>query len=158
MLCCSRSEYIYANALSDNDEDTNTWWPYFRHLSDYVRRTSYALTLGKSMAGLNAQSKGRRLGIFAPGGSETGRGAHGGREGKAGEGLRITWGASLPGKIARARLERASWEIAQDIHRALWAQHLAPSWSRVVGDPITLPFTWRRRRKRRRTPPAGKGS
>lgn len=76
----------------------------------------------------------------------------------AGEGLRITWGASLPGKIARARLERASWEIAQDIHRALWAQHLAPSWSRVVGDPITLPFTWRRRRKRRRTPPAGKGS
>jgi len=27
--------------------DTNTWWPYFRHLSDYVRRTSYALALGK---------------------------------------------------------------------------------------------------------------
>ncbi len=30
--------------------DTNPWWPYFRLLSDYVRRSSYALSLGKPRA------------------------------------------------------------------------------------------------------------
>lgn len=66
----------------------------------------------------------------------------------AGEGLRIHFGAALRRNAARAKLERASWEIAQDVHRALWEQHLSPSWSRVIGEPITLPFTWRRRRRR----------
>lgn len=75
---------------------------------------------------------------------------HGGdtRRAIAGEGLRITWGAALPKRAARAKLERASWEIAQELHRALWEQGLSPEWSRVVGEPITLPFTWRRRRRR----------
>jgi hypothetical protein len=44
-----------------------------------------ALTLGKAVAGLNAQSKGRRLGIFRPG-KEKGRKA---RERKRGEEFRI---------------------------------------------------------------------
>lgn len=66
----------------------------------------------------------------------------------AGGGLRITWGTALPRKAGRARLERTSWEVAQDLHRALWEQHLEPGWSRVLGEPITLPFTWRRRRRR----------
>ncbi len=70
------------------------------------------------------------------------------RRALAGEGLRITWGTALPRNAARARLERSAWEIAQDIHRALWGQRLSPDWSRVIGDPITLPFTWRRRRRR----------
>ncbi len=75
---------------------------------------------------------------------------HGGdtRRAIAGEGLRITFGAALLRRTSKARLERASWEIAQEVHRALWAQGLSPDWSRVVGDPIVLPFTWRRRRRR----------
>ena len=41
-----------------------------------------ALTLGKSLAGLNAQSKGRALGIYAPGaGAAAGRGRHEARPG-----------------------------------------------------------------------------
>lgn len=80
---------------------------------------------------------------------------HGGdtRRAMAGEGLRLTWGAVVKGNVGKARKERAAWEIAQDIHRALWEQGLSPSWSQVVGDPITLPFTWRRRRKRHPPPP-----
>jgi hypothetical protein len=71
----------------------------------------------------------------------------------AGEGLRISFGTALPRNAARAKLERAGWEIAQDVHRALWDQHLQPDWSRVVGEPITLPFKWRRRRRRWRAVP-----
>lgn len=44
-----------------------------------------ALTLGKAVAGLTAQSKGRRLGIFSPGsasGAETAKGAKGAHEAK----------------------------------------------------------------------------
>jgi len=80
---------------------------------------------------------------------------HGGdtRRAMAGEGLRLTWGAAVKGNVGKARKERASWEVAQDIHRALWEQGLSPSWSQVVGDPITLPFAWRRRRKRYPPPP-----
>lgn len=54
--------------------DNNTWWPYFRHLSDYVRRSSYALTLGKPAvdAGIllpeddvmAAQAPGRGLNLY----------------------------------------------------------------------------------------------
>jgi hypothetical protein len=54
--------------------DTNTWWPYFRHLSDYVRRTSYALTLGKPAVDVGillpeddvmaAQAPGRGLNLY----------------------------------------------------------------------------------------------
>ena len=36
----------YASILMN---DKNPWWPYFPRLSDYVRRTSYALTLGKPL-------------------------------------------------------------------------------------------------------------
>ncbi len=75
----------------------------------------------------------------------------------AGEGLRITFGTALPRNAGRAKLERATWEIAQDVHRALWDQHLSPSWSRVPGDPITLPFTWRRRRRRWGGQPSSSG-
>lgn len=32
--------------------DNNPFWPYFRYLSDYVRRVSYVLTLGKPAAGV----------------------------------------------------------------------------------------------------------
>jgi hypothetical protein len=46
-----------------------------------------ALTLGKSMAGLNAQSKGRRLGIFTPAGKP--EAARATREAEAGETLRV---------------------------------------------------------------------
>lgn len=76
---------------------------------------------------------------------------HGGdvRRALAGEGLRITWDAVLPPKTPEEKRERSAWDVAQDVHRALWAQGLSPDWSRVVGDPITLPFTWRRRRRRR---------
>ena len=75
---------------------------------------------------------------------------HGGdiRRALAGEGLHITWGAVAPRQRSKERCERASWDVAQDIHRALWAQGLSPQWSRVIGEPITLPFTWRRRRRR----------
>jgi hypothetical protein len=75
---------------------------------------------------------------------------HGGdtRRAVAGEGLRLTWGAAVKGNVGKARRERAHWEVAQDIHRALWEQGLSPSWSQAIGDPITLPFTWQRRRKR----------
>ncbi len=75
---------------------------------------------------------------------------HGGdtRRAIAGEGLRLTWGPAVKGNVGKAKRERAAWEVAQDIHRALWEQGLSPSWTQVVGDPITLPFTWRRRRKR----------
>ena len=54
--------------------DNNTWWPYFRHLSDYVRRTSYALTLGKPAVDVGillpeddvmaAQAPGRGLNLY----------------------------------------------------------------------------------------------
>jgi hypothetical protein len=54
--------------------DTSTWWPYFRHLSDYVRRTSYALTLGKPAVDVGillpeddvmaAQAPGRGLNLY----------------------------------------------------------------------------------------------
>lgn len=76
---------------------------------------------------------------------------HGGdvRRAIAGGSLRITWGAVVPPKTPSSKRERVFWDVAQDIHRALWAQGLSPEWSRVVGEPITLPFTWRRRRKRR---------
>jgi hypothetical protein len=81
---------------------------------------------------------------------------HGGetRRAIAGEGLRISWGAVLPRRVAKATKEKAAWEIAQEIHRALWAQGLKPAWSQVVGEPISLPFVWRRRRKRYLSPPA----
>ncbi len=83
---------------------------------------------------------------------------HGGdiRRALAGEGLRITWGAAAPRRRSNERCERAAWEVAQEIHRALWAQGLSPEWSRVIGEPITLPFTWRRRRRRRAARVAGR--
>jgi hypothetical protein len=43
-----------------------------------------ALTLGRAVAGLNAQSKGQRLGLFAPGEAR-----HHGRAAKPGEGLHV---------------------------------------------------------------------
>lgn len=79
---------------------------------------------------------------------------HGGdtRRAIAGDGLRITWGAARPRRASKATLALTAWEIAQEIHRALWAQGLSPEWSRVLSEPITVPFTWRRRRKRRPAP------
>jgi hypothetical protein len=41
-----------------------------------------ALTLGKAVAGLTAQSKGRRLGLFTAGAAPTTKGAHGAHDGQ----------------------------------------------------------------------------
>ncbi len=61
----------YASIMMNGN---NTWWPYFRHLSDYVRRTSYALTLGKPAVDVGillpeddvmaAQAPGRGLNLY----------------------------------------------------------------------------------------------
>ncbi|MFZ1946269.1 MAG: hypothetical protein WAW06_01840 [bacterium] len=72
-----------------------------------------ALTLGKALAGLNAQSKGRRLGIFKEGEAERSKGERAARR-VAGEVSATILGRSVPAIRTRAGLRATARGVAID--------------------------------------------